>query len=118
MRHMRADVCPCCGSVSPPARSADVIALTDRQRLICARLSSGQSDKQIARVLDVSQRTIEAEKNRIAKRLGLQTSQVLIWAVENRAAFGDPLRAPTRQISHMLSRPVVDHVSANLDWSI
>jgi hypothetical protein len=39
---------------------------------------------QIAFLLDVSQRTVELEKQRIGKSFGITTAEVTIWAIENR----------------------------------
>ena len=61
-----------------------VSSLTDRQRLVCLLVANGELDKCIASLLDISQRTVELEKQRIASNLGIPTPRLLIWAVENR----------------------------------
>ena len=61
-----------------------VSSLSDRQRLICLLASVGELDKRIAILLDISLRTVELEKQRIASNLGIPTPRLLIWAVENR----------------------------------
>jgi hypothetical protein len=60
--------------------------------------SIGQSDKQIANALDIGLRTVELERNRVAKGLGLPTSRLLIWAVENRAALNESLRSSSGDV--------------------
>ncbi len=47
-------------------------------------MSAGQLDKQIAQLLDTSQRTVEHEKRHVAGLLKRETRFTLIWAVENR----------------------------------
>ena len=41
------------------------------------------NEQGVARLLDVSQRLAEAEKQRVANRLGIPTKRLVIWAVEN-----------------------------------
>jgi PAS domain S-box-containing protein len=69
-----------------------VLALTNRQRLVCLLLSYGESEKQIARTLDLGLRTVELEKSRVAKVIGLPISQVTIWAVEIRSELVAAIR--------------------------
>jgi PAS domain S-box-containing protein len=66
--------------VVPPA----LLSFTDRQRALCLLLSYGESEKRIARMLDVSVRTVELDKHRAAQKLEIPTSQVAVWSVENR----------------------------------
>lgn len=62
----------------------ELLLLTERQRMICLLLSFGDSDKEIATVLDQGLWTIEADKQRAARQIGVPTSQVALWAVEHR----------------------------------
>jgi DNA-binding NarL/FixJ family response regulator len=61
-----------------------VSSLAQRQRLIGLLVSNGELEKCIADLLDVSLRTVELEKQRIASCLGIPTPRLAIWAVENR----------------------------------
>jgi len=63
------------------------LSLTERQRLICLLLSVGETEKHIAGLLNLGLRTVEYDKHRAAKLLGLPNSRVIIWAVENRRAL-------------------------------
>jgi PAS domain S-box-containing protein len=58
--------------------------LTERQRVVCLLLSYGESDKRIAYLLNVGLRTVELDKHNAAKKLHIETSDVLIWSVEHR----------------------------------
>jgi PAS domain S-box-containing protein len=77
------------GQEGPPP---DIASLSERQRVICLLLSYGRADKQIGRTLDLSLRTVELEKQRIAKQLDLATRQLLIWTVERRAQLSRSLQ--------------------------
>ena len=66
--------------VVPPA----LLSFTDRERTLCLLLSYGELEKRIPRLLDVSLRTVELDKQHVAKKLGIPTSKVVIWSVENR----------------------------------
>jgi DNA-binding NarL/FixJ family response regulator len=89
-------------------------------------LTSGKTDKQIARALDIGLRTVELEKSRVAKGLGLHTSQVLIWAVENRAALAVENRVARGEATQPARIAVIAHVSqlraerfsGVMNWSI
>jgi PAS domain S-box-containing protein len=65
----------------------NLLALTERQRIICLLLSYGDTDKQIATALDMGLRTIEADKRRAGQQLDIATSKVAIWSVEHRRAL-------------------------------
>lgn len=58
--------------------------LSDRQRFICLLSSIGETDKSISSLLKISLRTVEWEKQRTGKKLGIATHKLVIWAVENR----------------------------------
>jgi PAS domain S-box-containing protein len=76
----------------------ELLDFTDRQRTICLLLSYGEPDKRIARLLDVSLRTVELDKHRVAERVGMPTARVVVWSVENRkgllATFKDRKLVP------------------------
>ena len=63
---------------------SEMRTFTDRQRAICLFLSYGEPDKRIARLLDISLRTVELEKQRLASTLSLATRSLALWSVENR----------------------------------
>ena len=63
---------------------AELLSFTDRQRVICLLLSYGESEKRAARLLDLGLRTVELDKHRAAKQLGIPISRVVVWSVENR----------------------------------
>lgn len=77
--------------VQPESALGQVLLLSARQRLICLLTSLGQTQKRIASLLDVGLRTVELEKQRVAKTLELPTTAVTLWAVENRAALMDSI---------------------------
>ena len=58
--------------------------LTERQRIVCLLASYGVTAHKIAAVLDQGLRTIEADKQRAAKTVGIPTSRVTLWAAEHR----------------------------------
>jgi len=64
--------------------AAQVSRLSARQRLICLLGACGVNQKRIATVLDIGLRTVELERHRSAKALGLPTPAATIWAVSNR----------------------------------
>ncbi|MCA0930067.1 response regulator transcription factor [Ruegeria profundi] len=52
--------------------------LTDRQKEVFWQLVVGASNKQIARNLDVSERTVKAHRSAIRERLGLETQMDMV----------------------------------------
>jgi PAS domain S-box-containing protein len=84
--------------------SSELLGLTVRQRIICLLLSYGESEKQIASALDISIRTVELDKHRVAKHLGLPINHVVIWAVETRAELVASIK--TGGISESLDVPM------------
>ena len=71
-------------NIRPQPLAPELLALTDRQRAICLLLSYGEPEKRIANLLDLGLRTVELDKQRVAKQLGIPTAQVTVWSVENR----------------------------------
>ena len=72
----------------PPA----VLTFTDRQRAVCLLLSYGELEKRVAKMLDVSVRTVELDKHRAAEKLEIPINHVVIWSVENRFALVSTLQ--------------------------
>jgi DNA-binding NarL/FixJ family response regulator len=65
--------------------------LSTREQDILACLAQGQSSKQIARVLDLSVRTVETHRQNIRRKLELETQADLIkYAVEHARRHGGP----------------------------
>jgi DNA-binding NarL/FixJ family response regulator len=65
--------------------------LTPRESEILTALGRGESSKQIARDLDLSVRTVEAHRQSIKRRLGIEGQAELIkYAVEHARQFGNP----------------------------
>ena len=63
--------------------------LTPRESEILSALGRGQSSKQIARTLGLSVRTVEAHRQSIKRRLGIEGQAELIkYAVEHAGRFG------------------------------
>ena len=70
--------------------------LSMREQDILACLARGQSSKQIARVLDLSVRTVESHRQNIRRKLGLETQADLIkYAVEHGSRRGGPVPLAT-----------------------
>ena len=64
--------------------------LTPRESEILTALGRGESSKQIARDLDLSVRTVEAHRQSIKRRLGIEGQAELIkYAVEHARQFGN-----------------------------
>ncbi len=73
---------PVDGPVHAPAPRRD--GLTDREREIAALVAHGLANRQIARELVVSERTVEWHVANIRGKLGLQTrAQIAVWALEH-----------------------------------
>ena len=69
---------------SAPAPVADKEKLTPREREIVACLARGESNKEIARRLDVAESTVKIHVQSILKKLNLTSRvQVAVYAVEH-----------------------------------
>jgi len=67
----------------PPAPPSDLDRLTPREREILACLARGESNKLIARVLDLAESTVKIHVQNILKKLGLSSRvQAAVFAVE------------------------------------
>jgi two-component system nitrate/nitrite response regulator NarL len=78
------------GGGAPP----DVLAsLTERERQILEHLARGESNKTIARALDISHDTVKLHVRHILAKLNLSSRvEAAVFAVEARAAAASPLR--------------------------
>lgn len=60
------------------------VPLTDRERTILQLLAEGNSNKHVARELDISVRTVETHRRNIKRKLEVKTSAGLVkYAIEN-----------------------------------
>jgi PAS domain S-box-containing protein len=96
-------------TLSQPKRliPSELLTFTDRQRAICLLLSYGEPDKRIAKLLDVSVRTIELDKRRAATRLHLATAALPLWSVEHRHALLATMQDATPlppSLAHLIRR--------------
>lgn len=68
---------------APPAPPSELDKLTPREREILACLARGESNKLIARVLDLAESTVKIHVQNILKKLGLSSRvQAAVFAVE------------------------------------
>ncbi|MEQ6247856.1 response regulator transcription factor [Sulfitobacter sp. HNIBRBA3233] len=71
------------GSLTPKDRSSRE-ALTGREQTILLQLAQGQSNKQVAQVLDISVRTVETHRKNIKRKLGISSTAGLTrYALEH-----------------------------------
>lgn len=76
------------GGVAPAAAS-ELDKLTPREREILACLARGESNKGIARNLDLAESTVKIHVQNVLKKLGLSSRvQAAVFAVEHRIAAG------------------------------
>jgi len=69
-------------ATSAPARGLD--ALTSREREVLAELARGRSNREIARVLGVSEKTVKAHVSSVLAKLGVQDrTQAALYAVRH-----------------------------------
>jgi DNA-binding NarL/FixJ family response regulator len=69
------------GGAERPGRSSG--PLTERQREVLQLIADGRGNKEIARTLEVSVKTVEFHRGRIMNRVGVHTVAELIrWAVQ------------------------------------
>jgi two-component system nitrate/nitrite response regulator NarL len=72
-----------------PARPSELDKLTPREREILACLARGESNKLIARVLDLAESTVKIHVQNILKKLGLSSRvQAAVFAVEQGLGSG------------------------------
>ena len=72
------------GGAKAPAPVSELDKLTPREREILACLARGESNKLIARVLDLAESTVKIHVQNILKKLGLTSRvQAAVFAVEN-----------------------------------
>jgi two-component system, NarL family, nitrate/nitrite response regulator NarL len=79
------------GDRSGPERKHVLASLTDRERQILEHLARGESNKTIARALDISHDTVKLHVRHILAKLNLSSRvEAAVFAVEARAAGAAP----------------------------
>lgn len=64
--------------------TSNVVPLTERETTILRLLAEGNSNKHVARALDISVRTVETHRRNIKRKLDVKTSAGLVkYAIEN-----------------------------------
>ncbi|PVZ71517.1 response regulator transcription factor [Pelagibaculum spongiae] len=67
-----------------PSSNQNAELLTPREKTVLANLSEGKTNKEIARKLNISVRTVETHRQNIKSKLGIQTAAGLTrYAIEN-----------------------------------
>ena len=83
------------GSWGPGAPGGGLDALTSREREVLAELTKGRSNREIARALSVSEKTVKAHVSSVLAKLGVQDrTQAALLAVrheQGRSGLGQPL---------------------------
>jgi DNA-binding NarL/FixJ family response regulator len=65
------------------AAGMDDTELTDRQRAAAILIARGHTNRDVARELQVSLRTVEGERSRLMRKLGFQRrSELVRWALQ------------------------------------
>jgi DNA-binding NarL/FixJ family response regulator len=68
---------------SDPARAADTLRLSPREREVLQLIAEGRAAKEMAHVLSISLKTIDFHRANIKRKLGLQTTaQLTKYAIE------------------------------------
>jgi DNA-binding NarL/FixJ family response regulator len=82
------------GRAAKVSAQADAESLTPREREILDLIATGHANKQIARLLQISEKTVKSHCGRLFQRIGAtDRTQAAIWALKHLAADGGP---PTR----------------------
>lgn len=74
----------------PNAAASDLASLTPREKQILRRLAHGESNKVIARTLELAENTVKIHVQHVLRKLSLSSRvQAAVFAVENSTALGD-----------------------------
>lgn len=80
------------GSIAPDKQGARE-TLTEREQTILLQLASGKSNKEVARTLDISVRTVETHRKNIKRKLGISSTAGLTrYAMEHGVLQGTGVR--------------------------
>lgn len=67
----------------PQTQTEEVVTLTPREATVLKQLAEGKSNKEIARILDISVRTVETHRQNIKQKLNIHTAAGLArYAIE------------------------------------
>ncbi len=81
------------GSLAPSSEDAAREQLTNREQTILLQLARGKSNKQVARALDISVRTVETHRKNIKRKLGISSTAGLTrYAMEHGVLQGTGTR--------------------------
>ena len=81
------------GSLAPASEDAAREQLTNREQTILLQLARGKSNKQVARALDISVRTVETHRKNIKRKLGISSTAGLTrYAMEHGVLQGTGTR--------------------------
>jgi DNA-binding NarL/FixJ family response regulator len=70
---------------SPGTADVEVAHLSPRERHIVQLLAEGKSNKDVARMLDISVKTVETHRSNIMRKMGFASlSDLVRYAVRNR----------------------------------
>ena len=70
------------GMLEPGAQSGDAPVLTERETEVLRRLAAGQSNAEIARALDLSEKTISTHKTNLMAKLKLRSTADIVRFVD------------------------------------
>lgn len=83
------------GGTQPPEPASELDKLTPREREIIACLARGESNKSIARTLDLAESTVKIHVQNVLKKLKLTSRvQAAVYAVEQRFLSGGTDKQP------------------------
>jgi DNA-binding NarL/FixJ family response regulator len=82
------------GEYAKRAAAGRLVYLTEREREIAALVGSGGTNKQIARQLDISERTVKAHLTEVFRKLGIadRLKLALLLAGSDQGLYSTPSR--------------------------
>lgn len=81
------------GSLTPKDGTSTREALTGREQTILLELAQGHSNKEVARTLDISVRTVETHRKNIKRKLGISSTAGLTrYALEHGVLQNTPIK--------------------------